>query len=454
MLRNNELQMERSLGASRTTEADVPGRRLPARKGKGLTGTILTLVVVAILAFWGLKRMGQQRVASATNSKPAAGPGGRAGALPVPIVPGVVTTQDMPIFLDGLGNVQAFNTVTLRSRVDGQVQKILFTEGQDVHAGDLLAQIDPAPFQAQLDQNIAKKAQDEAQLAVAQLTLKRDKDLLVDKILAQQDYDTQSALVDQLVATVKADQAAIESAQVQLNYTRILAPLDARAGLRQVDQGNIVHATDSSGIVVLTQLRPISVVFSLAEKFLGDIQRHANAGDTLTVVAVDRNNSKPLGEGKLAVVNNQIDTTTGTIQLKATFPNEDLRLWPGQFVNARLLLTEVKNATVVPAQAIQRGPDGAYVFVIKPDSTVDVKAVKVGPPANVISIPIPEDSLSPEQGKMMVQEGLKPGEKIVVDGQYKLQRGSRVRTGDEGPKGTPGGQKNKRGASQPSSSAS
>jgi multidrug efflux system membrane fusion protein len=340
------------------------------------------------------------------------------------VVAGTVKTQDIPIYLDGLGTIQAFNTVTARARVDGEVDKILFKEGQDVHQGDVLAQIDAAPFQAVLAQNVAKKEQDEAQLAVAQITLKRDADLLTNKILAQQDYDTQKALVDQLAATVKADQAAIDNAQVQLNYTKITAPLDGRVGIRLVDQGNIVHASDSNGVVVITQLRPISVVFTLPEQSLDRIRQHINSGEGLQVLAVDRNNRTKLGEGKLAVVDNQIDTTTGTIRLKATFPNDDLRLWPGQFVNARLLVETRKGAMVVPAQVVQRGPEGPYAFVIKGDSTVDVRPLKVGPT---------------EQNLTIVEEGLAAGEQVVVDGQYKLQRGSRVKVGDGKTPSEPGG---------------
>jgi len=241
--------------------------------------------------------------------------------------------------------------------------------------------------------------------------LKRDAELLAASIVSQQVYDTQKALVDQFDAAVKADQAAIDSAKVQLQYTTIVSPIDGRTGIRLVDQGNIVHANDATGLVVITQLRPISVVFTLPEQTLNDIQKQMAAGQ-LTVLAVDRDNSTVLSEGKLAVIDNQIDTTTGTIKLKATFPNGDLRLWPGQFVNARLWLTTRKDGTVVPASVIQRGPEGAYAFVIKDDSTVQIRPVKVS---------------QIEQGQALIDEGLQPGERVVVDGQYKLQAGSRVK---------------------------
>jgi multidrug efflux system membrane fusion protein len=332
----------------------------------------------------------------------------------VPVIAGTVEKKDVPIFLEGLGTVQAFNTVTVRSRVDGQVVRIAFVEGQDVHAGDLLAQIDPAPYQAQVDQNVAKKAQDEAELSVAQITLKRDAELLAGRILSQQDYDTQSALVSQLQAGVQADQAAIESARVNLAYTSITAPLDGRTGLRLVDQGNIVHANDTTGIVVLTQLRPISIVFTLPEQTLGQIQQQWKAGESLPVYAVDRDNRTALGEGKLAVIDNQIDTSTGTLRLKGTFPNDDLRLWPGQFVNVRLLVNTRKDGTVVPASVVQRGPEGTFAFVLSNDVAL-VRSIKV---AQI------------QQNQALIDEGLVPGERVVVDGQYKLQAGQRVRLPD------------------------
>lgn len=341
------------------------------------------------------------------------------GTNPVPVVAGNVERKDVPIFLEGLGTVQAFNTVTVRTRVDGQIIHIRFIEGQDVHKGDLLAEIDPAPYQAVLDQNTAKKAQDEAQLTVAQITLKRDEQLLASKILAQQDYDTQKAQVQQLQATVEADQAAINSASVNVGYTTITSPLDGRTGIRQVDEGNIVHATDSNGLVVITQLKPISVVFTLPEQNLQQIQEHLTGNEQPVVYALDRDNKTTLGEGKLAVIDNQIDTTTGTLRLKATFPNEDYKLWPGQFLNVRLLLTTRKGATVVPASVVQRGPDGTFAFVLSNDVAF-VRPVKVS---------------SIEQSVALIDQGLEPGERVVVDGQYKLQSGQKVKASAPAPGG-------------------
>jgi multidrug efflux system membrane fusion protein len=354
--------------------------------------------------------------------------GGRAGAAagPVPVVAGTVMKKDVPIYLDGLGTVQAFNTVTVRSRVDGQLQKVAFEEGAEVKAGDLLAKIDPAPFQTQVSQAEGKKAQDEAQLANARLELKRDEALIKDKILSQDVYDTQKALVQQYEAAVQSDQAAIESAKVQLAYTTISAPIDGRAGIRMVDQGNIIRGSDSNGLVVLTQLKPISVMFTLPEQNLRVIQKNRTTNG-MAVVAVDRDNKTELDHGTLTVIDNQIDSGTGTIRLKATFPNANLHLWPGQFVNARLLLNVRKNAPVVPASVVQRGPEGAYAFVIKEDETVEMRPIKVG---------------QIEQDMALIEDGLEPGEKVVVDGQYKLQRGSKVKVSGEnrgGGGGHPGG---------------
>jgi multidrug efflux system membrane fusion protein len=310
--------------------------------------------------------------------------------------------------------VQAFNTVTVRSRVDGQLKKLSFKEGRDVQAGELLAQIDPDPFRTQVDQLEAKKAQDEAQLSFARVELKRNADLLAQKIVSQEVYDTQKAQVDQLVALVKSDQAAIDNAKVQLNYTTIVAPISGRTGIRFVDEGNILHAADSNGIVVLTQLKPISVVFTLPEQSLREIQQQQSQGP-MTVIAVDRDNSTQLDQGQLAVFDNQIDTTTGTIRLKATFPNVNMKLWPGQFVNARLLLSVRTNGIVVPASVVQRGPEGAYAFVVNDNMSVKMAPVKVG---------------QIDQGQALIDSGLAVGQRVVVDGQYKLQPGSKVKSAE------------------------
>jgi len=397
----------------RTQPPTLPQQAKPHTHKALIVGIACAVLVIGILA--GLH---YYRAAAAKSAAARAALGGPV----IAVIEGNVQQKDVPIYLDGLGTVQAYNTVTVHVRVDGQLEKVAFVEGQDVHTGDVLAQIDPAPFQAQLGQAEAKKKQDEAQLANANLDLKRDSDLVAQKIATQQQYDTQKALVDQLAATVKADQAAIDSATVQLDYTTIVSPIDGRTGIRQVDQGNIVHAVDVNGLVVITQLRPISLIFTLPEQTLGQIQKEASPND-ITVLAVDRDNSTLLGQGKLAVIDNQIDTTTGTIRLKANFPNDDLRLWPGQFVNARLLLNTRKNGLVVPASVIQRGPQGSYAFVIKDDQSVEVRPVKV---AQI------------EKGEALIDEGLQANERVVVDGQYKLQVGSHVKPASSGKTGSPG----------------
>ena len=412
MIKNQELQSGQDVNHPVAVRVEEPSKNLglrsdsPRRRHRWGVGL---LCLVAVLAFLWVVWV---RHSAAARKSAAA----RSGPPPVPVVAGQVAQKDVPIYLDGLGTVHAFNTVTVHVQVDGQLQKIAFVEGQDVHVGDLLAQIDPQPFQAQLEQSQAKKTQDEAQLANAKLDLQRDAEQLAARIIAQQVYDGQKALVDQLDATVKADQAAIDFARVQLGYTTVVSPIDGRTGIRLVDPGNIVHVTDSNGLVVIAQLHPISVLFTLPEQTLSEIQDQHATGP-IRVLAVDRDNSTMLDEGQLAVIDNQIDTTTGTIRLKATFPNPKLRLWPGEFVNARLLLTTRKNGIVVPASVVQRGPEGSYAFVIGPDQTVAMQPVKV---AQI------------ENGEALIDEGLHAGQEVVVDGQYRLQPGSKVKTASAG----------------------
>ena len=397
----------------------------PESSGWKMTIIVALVVLVVAAAVW----FARHHAAGAVKK----GPGGRPMEMPAaPVVAATVAQKDVPIYFSGIGTVQAFNTVTVRARVDGEVDKIAFTEGQDVRAGDLLAQIDPDPFKAVLQQAIAKKAQDEAQLANAHVDLNRYSEMVTNEAVTQQQYDTQKALVNTLAATVNADQAAIDSAKVMLAYTTISSPIDGRTGIRLVDQGNIVHASDQNGIVVVTQLKPISVMFVLPEQALAPIQHECQGADPdLEVLALDQGETNVLAQGKLAVIDNQIDSTTRQFKLKATFPNTDLRLWPGQFVNAHLLLTVRKNCIVVPKVVIQRGPDGDFAFVIKDDQTVEARPVKLAP----------SNSVQVDQPEVIVQQGLRPGERVVVEGQLKLQPGSRVRVADasakpesEGPK--------------------
>lgn len=340
------------------------------------------------------------------------GGGARGSDEPVPVVAATVQARDTPIYVDSIGTVKAFNTATVHSQIDGQLQSLDFQEGQDVKAGDLLAQIDSRALRAQLDVARARKREDEAQLANARSVYDRNEALRQKGLIDQQTAESYKAGLDQLAAQVQADNANIAAARVQLGYTRITAPISGRTGLRQLDPGNIVHAGDANGLVVITQLRPISVVFTVPQQQLPLLRQATRGGPGgLTVLALDRDSRTLLDTGVLAVVDNQIDTTTGTVRLKATLPNTQLTLWPGQFVNIRLLVETRHNGIVVPASAILRGPDGTYVFVIQGDATVATRAVTVDQ--------IEEDSA-------LIGHGLQAGERVVTDGQYRLQAGSRV----------------------------
>src|SRR5271168_870963 len=322
-----------------------------------------------------------------------------------------VTHADVPIYLSGLGTVQAFYTVTVSARVDGELQKIAFTEGQTVHKGDLLAQIDPRPNQAAYEQAVAAKVKDAAQLANAKLDLQRYTVLQPQDLASKQTVDTQRATVDQLSAQVQVDQAVIDNARTQLDYTRITSPINGRTGIRLVDPGNIVHAAATTGIVVVTQVQPISVVFTLPEEDLAAINIALAAGP-VSVTTVSRDGGTELDRGTLSLVDNEIDQATGTAKLKATFPNTRNTLWPGQYVNARVLVRTQHDALTVPTAAVQLGPDGPFTYVVKPDSTVEVRQLKVG-----------EDS----GGLTVVAAGLALNERVVTSNQYRLQPGSHVR---------------------------
>jgi len=304
--------------------------------------------------------------------------------------------------LQGIGTVQAFNTVTLRAQVDGILQQIRFTEGQAVHAGDVLAQIDPRPFQAALDEAVGKRDQDQAQLVNARLNLQRFQG--IGDFASRQQVATQQALVTQLEAEIRSDEAAIENARTQLGYTSITAPMDGITGIRLVDQGNLVRATDATGILVLTQVHPISVVFTLPAENFAELRQAMTAGQ-LQVTALERVDGHPLGQGVLALIDNQIDPTTGSIRLKATLPNDNTALWPGQFVNARVLLRTERGVPVLPSTAIQRGPEGAFVYVLQADGTVAVHPVGVR---------------RFDRGMAVLEPGLDPAARVVTTGQYRL----------------------------------
>jgi len=326
--------------------------------------------------------------------------------------------SDVPIFLQGLGTVQAFYTVTVTARVDGEIQKIGFTEGQTVHRGDLLAQIDPRPNQAAYEQAVATKAKDAAMLANA----KRDYDRYIllqpQDLASKQTVDTQRATVDQLTAQVQVDQAVIDNARTQLDYTRITSPIDGRTGVRLIDPGNIVRAAGTAGIVVVTQVQPISVVFTLPEEDLGTVGGALALGP-VQVTTLSRDGDAMLDQGTLALIDNQIDQTTGTARLKATFPNTRNTLWPGQFVNARVLVRTERNVLTLPSSAVQLGPNGPFTYVVKDDSTVEVRPLELGPESG---------------GLTVIKKGIALNERVVTSNQYRLQAGVHVRDNAAAPK--------------------
>lgn len=330
----------------------------------------------------------------------------------MPVVAGTVSTQDVPIYLRGIGTVIAYNTDIVRSQIQGQLTQIAFSEGRAVRAGDLLAQIDPHPFQAQLDQVTATRDRDQAQLTNALANLGRYTQLEGKGYATPQLLDTQKAQVAQLQNAVKSDNALIEQAQVQLGYTRLTSPISGITGVRQVDVGNIIHPSDPNGLVVVTQIEPISLIFTLPETDLPQIQQQMAASHTpLKVLAYSQDDNIQLDVGKVDLINNEILQTTGAVQLKAEFPNAAHRLWPGELVNARLLLDTRKNGLTVPAGAVQQGQQGFYAYVIKPDNTVEARTITVGQTSD---------------GQALIDSGLAANEQVVVDGQYKLQPGSHV----------------------------
>lgn len=361
------------------------------------------------------------------NGKKAAVASRRGALRPrnIPIVAATAHSGDMPVYLQGLGTVTAFNTVTVKTRVDGQLINVAYHEGQFVNKGDLLAEIDPRPYQVALDQAKSMLAQaqgtlarDQAALKDAQANYARDQELFRAQIIAKQQLDTQLATVDQARGAIQADEAAISAAQANINnaqlnltYTRITAPISGRIGLRQVDAGNMVHASDATGLAIITQLQPIAVLFSIPQDQLPAVLQKLHAGVTLRTEAYDRDQTKKLADGTLLTVDNQIDTTTGTSRLKAVFPNTDGALFPNQFVNVRLALDTRRGAIIVPAVAIQRGPTGTFVYLIGEDSTVSVRPVKVG--------------LS-EGNDVSIDDGLQAGDRVVVDGAEKLTEGMQV----------------------------
>ena len=339
-----------------------------------------------------------------------------AANVAVPVTVATAQRRDVPIFLSALGTVQASNTVSIRSQVDGKLLSVNFEQGQEVHQGDTLAVIDPRPFQAALDQARGKKAQDEAQLVSAQKDLARFLNLNTRGFESQQNVDQQQAKVDQLKGAIETDQAAIESAETQLSYATISAPLDGLVGFRQVDAGNIIHASDPNPLTVLTQIHPATVVFTLPQKNLAEV-REAMLPGKVAVLALDQDDRHQLARGELLLIDNQIDQTTSTIRLKAQFANADGRLWPGEFVNVRIQVDTRNGAVTVPPEAVQRGPQGSYIWVVAADQTVEQRPI--------------EAALVNDGEVTIVSKGVAAGDQLVVNGQYRLQAGTRVdvRTG-------------------------
>jgi membrane fusion protein, multidrug efflux system len=364
---------------------------------RSLRITLVLVISVAIIAYLTLH-----------NGTKAAHP---TAPAPIPVVTATAKAGDQPIYLTGLGSVVGFKTVTLRTRVDGELMRVAVSEGQMVSAGDLIAEIDPRPFQVQLEQAEGQKERDVALLENARLDAERYRILYSQDSIPKQQLDTQIALVKQDEATVKADQAAIDNAKLQLTYTRITSPINGRIGLRQVDPGNIVHAADQNGLAIITQLQPIAVIFSIPQDNVPQVMKKLRAGRRLLVEAWNRDLRNKISTGSLLTIDNQADVTTGTVRFKATFANDDNALFPNQFVNARLLVDVKRGAVLVPATAIQRGPETTFVFVVDKDDTVQTRNVVTG---------------TIEAGMASIDRGLSPGETVVIEGVDKLQHGAKV----------------------------
>jgi multidrug efflux system membrane fusion protein len=377
---------------------------------------VIVLAILAALAFWYFRgtKAGSEAQGAASASGQGSGQGGPPGQgfgpMVVPVVVATAARGDLPVYLDGLGTVTAFNTVTIRSRVDGQIVKINFTEGQMVREGDALVEIDPRPYQVMLEQAEGQLAKDQAQLRDVQVDYERYQLLFKEGVIPKQQVDTQQAQVGQFEGAIKADQGTIDNAKLQIVYSHITAPISGRVGLRLVDIGNIVHAADTTGLIVITQLQPIAVIFSLPQDQLSQVMSKLH-GSQLPVEAYDRDDATKVASGKLLTIDNQIDTTTGTYKLKAVFDNEKNNLFPNQFVNVHLLVDTKHNVIIVPSAAIQHGPQGTYVYLAQKDNTVKIRPVTL--------------ALS-SSGSVGIGSGLQAGDTVVVDGQDKLQDGSAI----------------------------
>jgi multidrug efflux system membrane fusion protein len=379
--------------------------RTPRNRRRFWIVVVVVVVIVAAAAAWFWFGRGGQDAATAARGK------GDASGRPVPVVAAVARKGNINVYIDALGTVTPRNMVVVHTRVDGQLMTVAFREGQDVKTGDLLAQIDPRPFEVMLTQANGQMAHDQAQLKNAELDLERYRTLLTQDSVSKQIVDTQEALVRQYQGTVATDQGAIDSAKLQITYARITAPISGRVGLRQVDPGNMVHAADSNGLVVIAQIKPMSVIYPIPEDNVPRVVKRMQTGEEVAVDAYDRGGKKKLATGHLLTLDNQIDTTTGTVKLKAEFPNEDSALFPNQFVNVRMAVETRQDSTLVPTAAIQRGAPGTFVFIVKQDQTVSVTPVKIG---------------TVEGETTEVLSGIEPGNQVVVDGADKLREGSKI----------------------------
>lgn len=385
----------------------------PAKSRWWLWIVILAVVAIGIWYFRGARSTSEADAKTAAGGGSGKGKGGGFGGMVVPVVVATAQKGDLPVYLIGLGSVTAFNTVTVRSRVDGAIVKVNFTEGQFVKQGDALIEIDPRPYQVQLEQAQGQLAKDQAQLHDVQVDFERYQLLYSEGVISKQQVDTQQAQVGQYQGAIKADQATIDNAKLQLVYAHITAPISGRVGLRLVDMGNVVHASDTSGLLVITQLQPISVIFTLPQDQLPQVMAklHGGVAGQLPVEAYDRDDSKKIAQGKLATIDNQIDPTTGTYKLKAIFSNEDNSLFPNQFVNVHMLVDVRHNLMIVPAAAIQRGPQGTYVYAVAGGDTVKIRTVTIAQTTG---------------NNVGISAGLSDGDVVVIDGQDKLQDGSKV----------------------------
>jgi membrane fusion protein, multidrug efflux system len=404
------------MGQTNSLDLPEPGSGSASATAPSKSRWWLWVLAIGVIALGGWYYYSSKNSSQAADpaATAAAGKGkgsSGAGGLVVPVVVATAQRGDLPVYFNGLGTVTAFNTVTVRSRVDGQLASVAFKEGQFVHEGDLLAQIDPRPFQVQLEQAQGQLAKDQAQRKDAEVNLERFKLLFKEGVIPQQQLDTQAALVGQFDGAITSDQSQIDNAKLQLTYSRITAPISGRIGLRLVDVGNIVHATDANGLLVITQLQPISVIFSLPQDQLPEVNAKLRSGVQLVVDAYDRDDTAKIASGKLLTIDNQIDPTTGTYKLKSIFANTDNALFPNQFVNTHLLVDIKHNLVIVPTAAIQRGPQGTYVYAAGPDNTAKIKVVTIAQTTG--------DNVG-------LSAGLNSGDAVVIDGQDKLQDGTKI----------------------------